>query len=276
MRKTVREVILKCVICKRQCAKPMRVDPAPLPLNRIKDAAVFEVTGIDFVGPLYLRGQQKAWIYLFTCAVYRAVHLEFVMCMSTTAFLDALDNFIGRCGRPSVIYSDNGTNFVGANSAFERLNWNVISQTSSAKQIKWIFNPSSAAWRGGWWERLVGMVKFTLHKVLEKPCLTYNQMYTVLINCECTINSRPLTYTSDSPQDLKPLTPAIFLNGIRESECPDIDILRRVDFNSIIKRKQEVMEHLRERFRKEYLDQLVLTKNAKETRVIKVGDIVII
>ncbi|XP_015189797.1 PREDICTED: uncharacterized protein LOC107073618 [Polistes dominula] len=72
MRKTVREIISKCVICKRQGAKPMR----------------------------------KAWICLFTCAVYRAVHLELVTAMSTAAFLDALDKFITRRGRLSVIYSD--------------------------------------------------------------------------------------------------------------------------------------------------------------------------
>lgn len=276
MRKTVREIISKCVICKRQCTKSMKVDPAPLPLNRIKDAAVFEVTGIDFAGPLYLRGQQKAWICLFTCAVYRAVHLELVTSMSTAAFLDALNNFIGRRGRPSVIYSDNGTNFIGANNMFEKLSWDIIAKSSSAKQINWIFNPPSAAWWGGWWERLVGMVKVILRKVLGKACLTYDQMYTVLVNCENTINSRPLTYVSDSPDDLKPLTPAMFLRDIRESECPDIDIFRKIDLNNAVRRKQEIIEHLRDRFRKEYLSQLVLKSDVKESRIIRVGDVVMI
>lgn len=69
----------------------------------------------------------------------------------------------------------------------------------------------------------------------------------------------------------------MFLNdSIRESECPDIDILRKIDFNNVIKRKQEVIEHLRDRFRKEYLSQLVFKNNAKESRAIKVGDIVMI
>ncbi|XP_017881150.1 uncharacterized protein LOC108625564 [Ceratina calcarata] len=196
--------------------------------------------------------------------------------MTTAAFLDALDNFIGRRGRPSVIYSDNGTNFVGANNIFDKLNWHTIAKTSSAKRINWIFNPPTAAWWGGWWERLVGMVKVILRKVLRKACLTYDQMYTVLINCERTINSRPLTYVSESPEDLKPLTPAMFLNDVGESECPDIDIFRKTDLNKAIRRRQEVMEHLRERFRREYLSQLVFKGDTKETRAIKVGDIVII
>ncbi|XP_076658275.1 uncharacterized protein LOC143362201 [Halictus rubicundus] len=187
-----------------------------------------------------------------------------------------LDNFIGRRNRPSVIYSDNGTNFVGANSAFEKLNWDIIAKNSSAKRIQWLFNPPTAAWWGGWWERLIGMVKVILRKVLRKSCLTYDQMYTVLVNCERTINSRPLTYVSDSPDDPKPLTPAMFLNEVRESECPDIDLLRKTDLNRVLRRKQEIIEHLRQRFRTEYLSQLIFKSNVKETRTIKLGDIVLI
>ncbi|XP_015189684.1 PREDICTED: uncharacterized protein LOC107073510 [Polistes dominula] len=243
MRKTVREIISKCVICKRQGAKPMRVNPATLPLNRVKDAAAFQITGIDFAGPLYLRGRQKAWICLFTCAVYRAVHLELVTAMSMAAFLDALDKFISRRDRPSVIYSDNGTNFIRANNMFEKLNWNAIAKNSSAKQINWIFNPPTAAWG---------------------------------VNCERTINSRPLTYVSDSSDDLRPLTSAMFLQDLRESECPDVDISRRINFDKAIQHKQELIKHLWERFRKEYLSQLVLKGDVKESRILRPARVAIL
>ncbi len=42
----------------------------PLSLNRVRDAAIFEMIGIDFAGPLILQGRGKAWICIFTCAVY--------------------------------------------------------------------------------------------------------------------------------------------------------------------------------------------------------------
>ena len=264
MRKTVRSVVLKCVICKRFDVKNMKADPAPLPVHRVKDAAVFEVTGVDFAGPVFLRGQQKGWIYLYTCAVYRAVHLELVTSKSTKTFLDSLRRFIGRRGRPSIIYSDNGTNFVGADNAFESLNWDTIVEYSSAKRIDWRFNPPSAAWWGGWWERLIGMLKVILRKILGKANVSYEEMCTVLCDCELTLNSRPLTYVSEESNDLMALTPAMFLHDIKETGTPDIDVLNQIDLSSRFKRKQELIEHLRVRFRKEYLSQLISKSNVEQ------------
>ena len=77
-RRIVHSVIDKCIRCKRHAVKRLESAPAPLPINRVRDAAVFEVTGVDFAGPLYLCGEEKVWICLFTCAVYRAIHLELV------------------------------------------------------------------------------------------------------------------------------------------------------------------------------------------------------
>ncbi|GIY80924.1 integrase catalytic domain-containing protein [Caerostris extrusa] len=85
--------------------------PAPLPANRINRVVAFEVTDIDLAGPVFLKGGQKVWIVIFTCAVYRAIHLELVASLSTEAFLQAMRRFFGRKGRCSVMYTDNGTNF---------------------------------------------------------------------------------------------------------------------------------------------------------------------
>ena len=52
----------------------------------------FEVTGIDFTGALYVRGnpgETKVYICLFTCAVSRAVHLEIVTDLTVECFLQA-------------------------------------------------------------------------------------------------------------------------------------------------------------------------------------------
>ncbi|XP_076283978.1 uncharacterized protein LOC143210727 [Lasioglossum baleicum] len=121
MRRIVRSVISKCVVCKRYSTKNMKADSPPLIAHRVRDAAIFEITRMDFAGPVFLRGRQKAWICLFTCAVYQAVHLELVTSLSTKTFLDSLRRFIARRGRPSIVYTDNGTNFVGAD-AFKKLN----------------------------------------------------------------------------------------------------------------------------------------------------------
>ncbi|XP_039308955.1 uncharacterized protein LOC105206992 [Solenopsis invicta] len=111
-RRTVRAVIYKCTICRRHRVKNIEVSSGPLPEDRVRDAAAFEVTGVDYAGPLFLKGGCKAYICLFTCAVYRAVHLELVTSLSTEEFIEAFRRFIARRGRPSVVYSDNGRNFM--------------------------------------------------------------------------------------------------------------------------------------------------------------------
>ncbi|GFY48528.1 integrase catalytic domain-containing protein [Trichonephila inaurata madagascariensis] len=40
-------------------------EPISLPRDRVNDAAVFEVVGVDLAEPLYVKGGQKSWIVLF-------------------------------------------------------------------------------------------------------------------------------------------------------------------------------------------------------------------
>ena len=63
----------------------------------------------------HLRKEEKRNGCLFTCLVTRGVHLEVAHSLSTDSFIMCLPRFIARRGKPAVIYSDNGTNFAGAN-----------------------------------------------------------------------------------------------------------------------------------------------------------------
>lgn len=110
-------------------------------------ALPFEVTGIDLAGPLYLLNNEKCWIVLYTCAIYRAIRLELTMSMSTDAFLLSLRRFIARRGRPRIIVTDNGRNFVGSENLFASLDWEEIHTFSTVQRIIWKFNPPLG--RGG-------------------------------------------------------------------------------------------------------------------------------
>ncbi|KAG8174458.1 hypothetical protein JTE90_018795 [Oedothorax gibbosus] len=103
---TIRAVIKQCQACRRFKAKKLETVPNPLPEDRVREAKVFEVLGMDFAGPLYVKTgakmSQKVWICLFTCAVYRAVHFELISSLSTDAFLQGFRRFIGRRGRPAL------------------------------------------------------------------------------------------------------------------------------------------------------------------------------
>lgn len=165
---------------------------------------------------------------------------------------------------------------MGAANALNKLNWTQIAKHSTTLQIEWIFNPPGVPWWGGWWERLIGIVKTILRKVLGKASLPYESLNTILCDVEATINARPLTYISDDPDDLRPLSPSIFLQEIREFGVPDCDMLDRIKLNKKFRHRQKILDDLRKRFRIEYLGQLLIKNRKKETRRVKIGDIVLI
>ncbi|GBN86273.1 hypothetical protein AVEN_64257-1 [Araneus ventricosus] len=92
-KRSIRSVVKNCMVCKRFAAKSLTAPPIHLPLDRIRESAVFEIIGIDLCGPLFIKPKAKAWIVLFTCAVYRAIHLEVVTSLSTEAFIQSLRRF---------------------------------------------------------------------------------------------------------------------------------------------------------------------------------------
>ncbi|UYV70400.1 hypothetical protein LAZ67_7002911 [Cordylochernes scorpioides] len=111
--------------------------------NRIGSTPAFGVIGVDLAGPLTETGGKKIWVVLYTCAVYRAVHLELTKTVSTEGFLDTFRRFVARLGRPSIVYSDNGLNFVDAITYSRKLigmmsyvmpPYNVLSGISTPQQ----------------------------------------------------------------------------------------------------------------------------------------------
>ncbi|GFS50859.1 transposable element Tcb1 transposase [Trichonephila clavipes] len=206
------------------------------------------------------------------------VHFELITSLSTAAFLQSLRRFISRRGRPTIIYSDNGTNFVGSNSALNSIDWDVVISKANIQKIKnGKFNPPSAAWWGGFWERMIQMLKQILRKILGRASLYYEELNTVLCECEHVINSRPLTYISEDVNDLSPLTPAMFLQEIETSDVTDIDCLDHQEINKRIRHVQFIREQLRKRFRIEYLGQLrEQTQHHRKLRPLTVGEVVVV
>ncbi|XP_059047592.1 uncharacterized protein LOC131843017 [Achroia grisella] len=214
------------------------VSTAPLPVERTRCSAPFEITGVDLAGPLILRDGQKCWIVLYTCAVYRAVHLEATRSLSTEAFMMTFRRFIARRGRVSIMMSDNGTNFVGTKNLLSEIDWTKVEQDFVIQGIKWKLNAPTAAWWGGFWERLIRILKDLLKRVLGKSSVTYEELQTILCDCEATLNGRPLTYIEDEKSNsLEPLKPIHILQPILQSDVTDLDELDR---NSLNKRLREI------------------------------------
>lgn len=161
----------------------------------------------------------KAYICLFICMSTKAIHVELVSDLSTSAFLNALKRFIARRGRCAHIYSDNGSNFKGArnelNALYELINASSHQETSRycSDISQWHFIPPYSPHMGGLWEAGIKSVKTHLRRVLGDALLTFEEMYTILTQIEAVLNSRPLTPISNDPTDLRALIPGHFLIG---------------------------------------------------------------
>lgn len=75
---------------------------------------------MDYAGPILIasrkgRGGQleKAYIAVFVRLAVRAVHIKLVADLTSEGCITALNRLTHR-SKPATIYSDNGTNFVGA------------------------------------------------------------------------------------------------------------------------------------------------------------------
>ncbi|XP_017461524.1 PREDICTED: uncharacterized protein LOC108354861, partial [Rhagoletis zephyria] len=134
--------------------------------------------------------------------------------MSTEHFLWALQRFIGRRGLCHDIYSDCGTNFIGADGIlktncqkFRAAEREVIPRLTDL-HIQWHFNPPQSPNFGGLWEANVKSIKYHLKRAVGGTRLTYEQLSTVLVRIEACLNSRPLC-----TDDLLVLAPGHFLIG---------------------------------------------------------------
>lgn len=291
-RQMTKNCVKCCLICRRARVKAGQQVSAPLPKERINEAQAFEITGVDFAGPIYVKPEnKKAYIALFTCAVTRAVHLELVSDLTTDAFLLAFKRFIARRGICSVIYSDNAKTFKKAEKDLKLLwtfmNGKPLQELFTDKRITWKYIVERAAWWGGMWERLVRSVKTCLRKVLGKSYLEFEELQTLICEVEAVINSRPLSYLHTDITEPSPLTPAHFLTGQRITTLPSYPLhdfssekTNAIQINKRLQYRQRLSTHFWNRWKKEYLMELRSAHHVSNTFnqsiPFKIGDVVLI
>ncbi|XP_063418336.1 uncharacterized protein LOC134700764 [Mytilus trossulus] len=226
IRHRVKTALRNCIPCRKLISRPyVAPDPPPLPKDRPGEDPPFSVTGVDLTGALHVRQngnkETKAYIYLFTCASTRAVHIELVQDLTTYSFLLAFRRFVSRRSLPKIMISDNASTYISAATEIAKI---FKSETVHGKLSElgtvWKFIPSRAPWYGGWWERLIGLTKTSLKKTLGRACIDLDMLHTVVTEIECTLNDRPLTYISTDEKDPEPLTPSHLMYGRRLKTLP--------------------------------------------------------
>ncbi|XP_067214141.1 uncharacterized protein [Linepithema humile] len=157
--------------------------------------------------------RRSSVLHLFT----KAIHLELVEDYSMAGFLAAFKRFCSRRGLPKRLYSDNGTNFRGANHELKRY-FDALVKEPALRDVlikdgvDWHFI-SAAPHFGGLWEAGVKSFKTHLRRIAGARTLSQTEFATLLCLIEACLNSRPIAALSDDPSDLSALTPGDFLIG---------------------------------------------------------------
>ena len=291
-RQVVKGILRKCVVCKKLEGPPYCSSrPPDLPDCRVSEDPPFAHTGLDFAGPLYYleskddSNSSKSYICLFTCASTRAVHLELTRGLNVENFLLAFRKFAARRGLPVTILSDNAKTFKSASKEIRTISRSSdVFQYLSNQRTSWKFITAKAPWWGGFWERMVQLVKRSLRKVVGKTTLTFDELNTLLIEIEAIINSRPLTFVYDDCEGISyALTPSHLLYGNRLAITPSASHHEVVSTNKTLTRRaknhQRILNQLVSRWRKEYLLSLREYRGVQlkhQGPSIKVGDVVIL
>ncbi|XP_065368694.1 uncharacterized protein LOC135961125 [Calliphora vicina] len=286
----IKKIIRHCKTCIIYKQKPCTQIMSPLPPDRCKLSAPFQITGIDFAGPFELKGSTlrnapivKGYVCVFVCFSTKAIHLEVCSNLSTAAFRAAFSRFVGRRGLPFRIYSDNGRNFVGASRQLKREFDSFIKSTSTdiaekyvTHGLEWIFIPPHAPHMGGLWEAAVKSFKFHLKRVAGSHKFNFEEFSTILTQIEGILNSRPISAMSDDPADFKALTPGHFLRGAPIMSFPE-NYEHKIGLINRWERLKAIHQQMAIRWKEDYLKSLHKRYKWKNVSTnLKSGDLVVI
>ncbi|GFT98885.1 integrase catalytic domain-containing protein [Trichonephila clavipes] len=209
-RNLARKTVHTCVVCFKCKPIPSSQIMGNFPYERVNMAPPFSITGLDLGGPYFVTYKHqrkgvlnKIYVCVCICFVTRAIHLEILSDLTSDAIIATLKRFMSRRGKCSKIFTDNATNFVGANSQlkvfYKTLNFpdQNLAAYFTEEGIEWNFIPLRAPHMGGLWEVGIKSVKYHLKRALGRSRLTYEEFETVIIQMEGILHSRPLTPISN-------------------------------------------------------------------------------
>ena len=292
-RKVIQGIISKCVICRKLRGQMCTQLMSDIPIEKLEEVPTFSHVGLDVFGPFYIhdgvntrnrKASKKVWGLVFVCLPSHAVHIETLPSLDVSSFRNALTRFSSIRGQPTIVHSDQGTNFVCARKQLQEVNIPELLDSIKNSSPTWKLNPAGASHFGGSWERKIGSIRRIFESVMMETCnrpLSRDEFQTLLAEISSIINNTPLWTTSNDPNEPTPITPAMLLT----LKDPNVNIDRctysQADLYNYGKARYRRVQFLSqlywERWRKEYLS--LLTERRKWKKVhpcLAKGDIVLL
>ena len=150
-----------------------------LPDHRVNHTVLFQVCGVYYLGPVFVRDiyyssnndMHKAYIVLFTCSTSRAVILDLVEDNTSEIFINSIKKLLQEEVVQQTLCLITG----------KCLLHRKTSLFCVERGITWRFNLDGVSWWGGFWERLVSMVKSCLKKLIGKEKLSFTELLTIFV-----------------------------------------------------------------------------------------------
>ena len=168
--------------------------------------------------------------------------------MTSVSFINCFKRFISRCGTPTKVVGDN----------FKSFKSNKTEAYFKEISVTWKPILEKSPWWGGFYERLIAILKLAFRKIAGSAKLNFEELHTVLAQIKNMMNKRPRTYLSEENCD-ENITLSHLLHGRninRRNIVNDNDnviTLAKTLIKTRTKHVTAVSNHFWNRFYKEYL-----------------------
>ena len=220
---------------------------------------------------------EKIYFSVFVCGATGTGHIEVCVDASSEAFANSFERFSARRGIPSLVISDQGSNFKGYYNELTKIsNDSVVKNFLSDKGISWKYTPIGDPHFNGLCERALGILKNIMKKAVKNRLLTLDQLHTVACYAESLFNERPLGVLDANDPNFVPVTPNTLVygrslrhfshsNGNTDAGDPDFEISVK-SCEVMQKRLRSTLASVRKTYISEYLGSLARKDEARQKR----------
>ena len=218
-RKIAKEVKRDCPACKRFDIRPLKAPQAPLRDYRYIGDKKFETMGVDFVGPFHPLTDKRRpiSIIVFSCPLTRLVLLRAVENVGAEEFRHVLNSVCNEHNlNPKIINSDRAKTFINVWERTIEAHHLEINKDNHERgpQPRWDFNAARAPWWGGFYERMMTLIKDRMARCIQRSYFkTFAAFNEGISFIQKVINMRPLAFTANDEENPIPLTPNLFLHA---------------------------------------------------------------